>query len=406
MNLLAENRALLNLCIDGSFGTEASIVSRYRNAVRFYDREDEDQAFKRHLLACSIREGARIVPLFEYKGVVINIMDETSWMATGSLKSVDGCLTTAFCRMEGDRQTVFESGGNTGSALTLYGQRAGIETFFFCPAENMDLLDGSLFDGKRTHLIGVHDRGRLKDLTRLFAEKTGIRHIPDKSWRYMAAMFRGLFILEQMLTAGGFDWISQTVSAGFGPIGIYNVLKNFVPEIKALPRFLGVQQEANCPMFRAWKPAAAGQVGAAGKGQAKLLTRVMYDDSPQTYKTFEDLRQLLLLTRGDLLTVNEEEFNARVHGPPADPPLLEALLARGIDITLRSGQVVEKTGLIALVGTLKAIDAGIIAKGSKVLCCLTSGVSKADGRAEPELTVRDDQELLAYLATHPAGRGR
>lgn len=402
MNLLAENRALLNKCIDGSFGTEASIVSRYRNAVRFYDHEEEDQAFKRQIIACSIREGARIVQLFNYKGVAINVMDETSWMATGSLKSVDGCLTTSFCRMEGARRTAFESGGNTGSALTLYGQNAGIETFFFCPAENTDLLDSSLFDGTRSHLIGVYDRGRLKDLTRLFSEKTGIRHIPEKSWRYMAAMFRGLFIMEHMLTVSGFDWISQTVSAGFGPIGIYNVLKNFVPEIKTLPRFLGAQQEANCPMFRAWKPGAAGQAGEAGGKKAKLLTRVMYDDSPQTYKTFEDLRQLLLLTRGDLLTVNEEEFTSCVHGP-GGRPILESLLSRGIDITLRSGQVVEKTGLIALVGTLKAIDSGIIEKGSRVLCCLTSGVSKSDGRAEPELTVRDAQELLDYLETHQEG---
>jgi len=397
MNLLAVNKASLDTCIDRSFGLDASIVSRYRNAVRFYDNEDDDQAFKRQILACSIREGARIVRLFTYKGVEINILDETSWMATGSLKSIDGCLTTAFCRREGARRTAFESGGNTGSALTLYGQRAGIETFFFCPAENTDLLDGSLFDGARAHLIGVSDRGRLKELTRLFSEKTGIRHIPDKAWRYVAAMFRGLFILEHMLTVGGFDWISQAVSAGFGPIGIYNVLKNFAPEIKALPRFLGVQQEANCPIFRAWRPEAVGLATEAGK--EKLLTRVMYDDSPQTYKTFEDLRQLLLQTRGDLLTVNTKEFTAYVHGPAENPPILKSLLSQGIDITVKSGQVVEKTGLIALVGTLKAIDSGQIEKGSKILCCLTSGVSKADGRAEPELIVRDAKDLLDYLET-------
>jgi hypothetical protein len=209
-------------------------------------------------------------------------------------------------------------------------------------------------------------------------------------------MFRGLFILEQMLVSNRFDWITQTVSAGFGPIGIYKVLKAFQPEILRLPRFLGIQQEANSPMFKAWRSESSGIQGKTGPGE-KLLTRVMYDNSPQTYKTYSELQQLLLISQGDLLTINGDEYDSYTD-PAADyGSLLELFLSKGIDITLKAGQVIEKTGIIALVGTLKAIDAGTIAVGSNVLCCLTSGVCEADGLAQPELTVRNSQDILEYV---------
>jgi threonine synthase len=392
MKLLAGNRAALENCIDAAIGPETSIVSRYRDAVQFTDNAENDRALKRYLLAGSIREGVRVIQLLTYKGVTIHILDETSWMATGSLKSIDGCLTAALCRMEGAERMAFESGGNSGSALTRYGQHAGLETFFFCPLDNIDLLDSRLFDNRKAHLIGVEDRGQVKALAGLFAKEAHIRHVPDKSWRYSAAMFRGLFILEQMLTATSYDWISQTVSAGFGPIGIYKVLETFRSELHGLPRFLGIQQEANCPMFEAWRPGAEHKEG-------RLLTRVMYDDSPQTYKTFSDLQQLLLLSRGDLLTINGEEFDSYVYTSAECGRIPDLLLSRDIAISLGSGQVLEKTGMIALAGTLKAIDTGTIAAGSSVLCCLTSGVSQADGLARPELTVRNTRDVLKYAET-------
>ncbi|MFA6148391.1 MAG: hypothetical protein WC899_09295 [bacterium] len=404
MKLSVENRAALEKRIDGSCSPDTSIVRRYRDAVRFDDRPERDLAFRRILPESSIREGVRIVPLPAYRGVAIHLLDETSRMATGSLKSIDGCLTTSFCRAEGVGRIAFESGGNTGSALTRYGRNAGLETFFFCPRENVDLLDSGLFRDRKAHLVGVEDRGRVKEFTALFAKTAGIRRVPEKSWRYAAGMFRGLFLLEHMLTTGGFDWISQTVSAAFGPIGIYGVLKAFREELRMLPRFLGIQQEANCPMFRAWNPEAARRLGNAGQEPGRLLARIMYDDSPDTHGTCGDLQDLLLQTRGDLLTVNGEEFDARLDPSAEFGPVLEMLRSRDIAITLRSGQVTEKTGLIALAGTLKAIDAGTIRRGSRVLCCLTSGVSETDGLAQPERSVRNDREVLDYAESVREGR--
>jgi threonine synthase len=404
MKFSAGNRSTFEQRIDGAYPPETSIVCRYRDAMRFDELEENDLAFKRYLLDSSIREGVRVVPLPTYRGVAIHLLDETSWMATGSLKSIDGCLTASLCRMEGIGRIAFESGGNTGAALTRYGRNAGLETFFFCPLDNVDLLDGMLFDGPRAHLIAVRDRERVKELAGLFSKTAGIRRVPDKSWRYAAGMFRGLFILEHMLAAGEFDWISQTVSAAFGPIGIYKVLDAFREDGLGLPRFLGIQQEANCPMVRAWKPAAARRLGEAGQGQGRLLARIMYDNSPDTYETYRDLRQLLLRTRGDLLTVNGEEFDSYLHPSAECGPVLELLRSRGIEISLRAGKVIDGAGMMALVGTLKAIDSGVIPAGGSVLCALTGGASAADGSARPELTVRGEQDVLDYAGTIREGR--
>ncbi|MCL7487462.1 MAG: hypothetical protein M8357_04715 [Desulfobulbaceae bacterium] len=397
MKLLATDSSSLEGCIDKDITAETSIVCRYRNAVRFDNFSERDHALKKYLRKTSIREGARIVPFLQYRGVEIHLLDETSRMATGTLKSIDGCLTAAFCLDEGIKKSVFESGGNTGSALTRYGRQAGLETFFFCPQANIDLLDSRIFSSGQAHLVGVEDRGRVKELAELFAAKTGIRHVPEKPWRNCAAMFRGLFILEQLLSTGTYDWLSQSVSAGFGPIGIYSVLQQYLPELGSVPRFLGIQQETNCPVFSMWKPQAAPRFTAAQATADKLLTRVMYDETPQTYRTYEDLRQLLLITRGDLLTLNAEEFDAFLRPSDEYGRILDQLDTLGIPVTLRAEDIVEKTGMIALAGTLKAIATGTIKAGSRVLCCLTSGVSNADGSARPEITVRNRQDVLQYI---------
>lgn len=394
MKLTAGNRAAFASGVNTAYRPDQSIVCRYLDLMRFFDDPVHDRMFKRHLLDTTIREGARIVDLVEFNGVTVRVLDETSAMATGSLKAIDGCLTAALCLTEGARRIAFESGGNTGSALTRYGRHAGVETFFFCPVENLDLLDSNLFLEGKNRLIGVADRSRLKEFTASFTRATGIRHLPERSWRYAASMLRGLFILEQLLAGMKFDWLIQTISAAFGPIGIYRVLDAFKGDLPSLPRFLGVQQQANCPMYTAWKrnQDATEEVAAT---QGNLLTRVMYDRDPRTYDTYGDLCALLQSTDGEMLTVDEAEFLRTLVA--THPFLVQVLHSRGIPITLQSGEIVEKTGLIALAGTFKAIDRGIIPPGSSVLCCLTGGVTGADGRARPERVLETELDLQEYI---------
>jgi hypothetical protein len=130
-----------------------------------------------------------------------------------------------------------------------------METFFFIPEENLDLLDGRIFaKDERAHLVSMEDPGATKGAARLFQERNRLPRIPKVPWRYEASRCRGYFVLEHMLRRGvRYDWLTQTVSAAFGPIGIYAVLGGFEAELGKVPRFLGIQQAANCPMARAWR---------------------------------------------------------------------------------------------------------------------------------------------------------
>src|SRR4029077_16479 len=104
--------------IDHSIPATASVVMRYRDACRLADDAEQDRALKDCLPRTSIGEGLRVVSLLEYKDVAVDVLDATSLMATGTHKSIDGCVTTAHCLLSGYRRIVFESGGNTGTALT------------------------------------------------------------------------------------------------------------------------------------------------------------------------------------------------------------------------------------------------------------------------------------------------
>ena len=150
-------------------------------------------------------------------------------------------------------------------------------------------------------------------------------------------------------------------------------------------------------MYRAWKTKRTTIEPTEINSMKELLTRVMYDVKPQTYGTYKDLKNILVTTGGDLTTVNHQEFTDFLEDELGGKSILNLLKDHGIEITLNNGEVVEKTGLIALEGTLKEIDKGRIAKGSKVLCCLTSGISEADGKAKPELRILTSDNLTEVL---------
>jgi len=389
MKILARNRLSFDKCIDGKYSPEESIVLRYRNAFDFGTTTKEDSDYKEWLQKTSIREGARIFPLLRYRGVDIYILDETSLMFTRTLKSIDGCVSIAMCKLRGYDRVVFESGGNTGTALTEYGQRAGLETFFFCPEENLSLLNTKTFEPDHAHLISVEKPGMVKEAVKRFEKMNGLKHIPDTEWRYNASVFRGFFVLEHMMGSGRFDWLVQTVSAAFGPIGIYRVLQEFRKDIGEATRLLGVQQAVNCPLYKSWKSNRASLEPTEIDSTSHLLTRVMYDVKPHTYGTYKDLRKILFDSKGDLTTIGHKEFSDFLECQFDGKTVLELLQDNGIEISARNGDVVEKAGLIALAGTLKGIEKGKIQEGAKVLCCLTGGMSAADGQVKPEYRIND-----------------
>lgn len=399
MSILATNKLSFEESINTKVDQEESIVLRYMNALQFEATPEENLKYKEYLKETSIREGARIVPLMTYKGVEIYIMDETSLMHTKTIKSIDGSVSIAHCKLRGYDRVVFESGGNTGTAFTEYAQKWGLETFLFLPKNNISLLYSKSFESNKSHIISVEDVGLVKKAAHLFGKLNGITHIPEVIWRYQASMFRGFFILEYMLLKERFDWITQTISAAFGPVGIYRVLREFKEEIGGFPRFLGIQQKANCPMYTAWKSNKMMPEPTKRRYAEQLLTPVMYDAEPHSYGSYDELVRILNDTEGDLTTIDHTEFRVFLEQDFNGKDILQPFNDNGIEISVRDGEVVEKTGLIALAGTLKEIDNGNIPKGSRILCCLTSGTTRADGLARPEYVLKDLESMAKEYRT-------
>ena len=372
--------------IDRSCPADRSVVLRYRRACRLGEDPAAD-TLEPLLARTSLGEGMRVVPLFVHRGVTVEALDSTSLMATHTHKSVDGCVTTAHCLRAGHRRILFESGGNTGAALTLYASRAGIETFLFLPAENLPLLDAGTFAAPGVHVVAVESAADVKPAAAAFARREGIPRVPELGWRHEAAACIGGFLLEHLLAHEAPTHFVQGISAAFAPIGIYRMLEPFRTRLGGLPSFLGVQQSANCPMVRAWR--GAGDAGEAPLPSSTegLLARVMYDGAPKTYRTFEDLQRLLSATAGDLTTIDRDGFDRWLEEPIEGLTALDHLAAAGLRITTRRGEIVEKAGLMGLAAAVREIAGGRFPEGSRLLVNVTGGTAESAGQVLPELVI-------------------
>lgn len=389
--------------IDEGIDATQSVVLRYRHAVRFAEDPRLDRHFKELLDRTTLSEGLRIVPLLTCRGVRIDVLDQSSLMETRTLKSIDGCLAAAWSLVEPFDRCVFESGGNTGSALTRYAATAGLETYCIVPHENLGLLDSTLFAPPEAHLIAVTDPSEVKRSAHRLAELLKVPRIPRSGWRQQASSLIGCFVLERLLTGGGYDVIVQTISAAFAPVGIYRVLSD---QLATLPMFIGIQQAANCPMVHAWRGDSENAQEAPVASTARLLNRVMYDHRPHTYGTLDQLRGILETTAGHLDTVDHAEFSRYLQQRLDGAELLDHLAAQGIEVGRRGEEILEKAGVMAVIGTLKQIEAGHIAAPARVLVCFTGGTACPDGRVAPDWVIGTADELDAIVATQSRYRSR
>jgi threonine synthase len=381
---------------DERYSTERSVVLRYAPALLNKMIAEED------LLACSRQERMRVLSIGNFNGVDLVLVDETSGMASGTHKSLDACISIALCRRMGIRRAVFSSGANTGSALSLYGASIGLESYFFCPAGNVGRLDGALFERPSAHLIVVEgsDR-RVKQAARLFSELISAPIIPAFEWRMVSAACRALFLAEQISRNGRhFDWLVQTVCAGFGPVGIYNALGCLVQsgylDKTEVPKFLAVQQQGLSPIVQAWQKGLTSlpPLGAA-EWKEDPIEPILYNTYPD--QTYPMLHQTLVTWGGDATAIGKADFDR--YGPE----FLRRVEDAGVKVvrTTTAGEekILQRAGLMSGVGALKAIAEGRIAKGQTVVCSLTGGAGPAPtSAATPDYSIPLDDNLEQSIA--------
>ena len=366
--------------------------------LRYCPIASHERLTLKDFLKVHIREGARIIKFFDYKGVHIYLADESTLMAGGNFKTLEACFTIGYSRKKGYKRIAFSSGANLGSSLTLYGRKAGIETFFFQPKAAAWKLDSRLFEARGSHLIAVDKPEKeVKKAAILFARMAGIKHVPEVEWRYLATGIRALFVFEYMLKKNiRFDWIAQAVCAGYGPIGFYNCAQELIRERivgkEVIPKFLGIQQAGLMPMVRAWRDrhdhiCPADRATRAGD----VLSPSLYNTSPD--RSYPYLYRHLVRFGGDLISVTKTEYDSHLS------LLLEGLARRNIRININGQErILENAGLIGLAGCLKAIDKKIIKKGETMLCFFTGGAGSSRKKiAEPEFEIKRKDDLKSAL---------
>jgi threonine synthase len=359
--------------VDEEFPPERSLLLRYRRAIEAVDGGVAPPLDD--LLACSLSEGARALFLAEHRGVRIFVADESSLMATGTYKALDACVIAACARRAGLRRVVLSSGGNLGYALAAYARRSGLSLVFFHPASTLYKLDASNFDfdGARVVSVDLPERA-VKSLAVAFARRWKLPHVPDVRWRLAASAVRAPFLLESAARLGErFDVLAQAMCAGYGPVGIYRCFAALVDggwvDAARVPRFLGLQQDANAPMVRAWGEGASA-IGARHVAAApdRYLEPGLYNTNPE--ENYARLHDLIRRFGGELEAVSEAGY--RRH----EETLLGWFAARGLAFTRRpdSAEVLEKTGLITGAGLLEAIERGRVPAGRTALYLLTGGL--------------------------------
>jgi threonine synthase len=353
----------------------------------------------------SIREGFRLTELRPFQNVRLLVLDESSCMQTGTYKSLDGCITTSLCKHLGYKQIAFSSGANAGMALAEYGNRVGIETYFFCPSTTLYKIRGELFHNPLSHLICVEGTDRdVKRTARLFGELTGTPVVPLLEWRLLASSIRGKFLAEQMKSASqGYDWFAQSVCAGFGPIGTYRALwelsKAGELDSSWIPAFLGIQQSALSPIATAWKSGAASLSEPAEWNPGPSIEPGLYNTHPK--ETYGSLTDILSRTKGDMLIVEADEYSVNRQ------EYVDRLQEAGIRLTTQpqTGEYIERAGVLAGSGIIKAIKTGKIKEGQTVICSLSGGTGPLPASTpQPEWMIPQNENLESELSRYLAGR--
>ena len=226
-------------------------------------------------------------------------------------------------------------------------------------------------------------------------------HIPAMEWRFVATGLRALFVFETIRQRQlRFDWISQTICAGYGPIGFYDRAGRLVSE-GAIGRRRWCRSSSGFSRNRARRWCGPGVSGIDGSkprtspaSPSDLLDPALYNTNPEG--SYPLLHRHLLRYGGELRALRREEYEKHL-------PLVRRELANsGIRLKTRRmngrEEIMEKAGIMALAGTLAAIDEGTIRKGETVLSFFTGGAGDFSGReAVPECLIGPEDDLTSAV---------
>jgi threonine synthase len=348
----------------------------------------------RWLRRATIQEGMEVIYGYEYKDVVLGILDLSTYAATGTFKSSVACVTVAECLQRNVRRFITQSSGNTANALALYASVAEIPALILYPAASRYKIDPKLGESPFVRLVEfMGSEEELKLLIQEYSEVSGVPWLPTMEMQVKSNKLRAYFLADcEAKHNVHFAWHVQALSSGWGVFGFYDGTEEIHSKGESLqPRFFGVQQEAVCPFYNyltSEKPP---------ERIPQIIEPTLFRSQP-TPTMLEKMKDIVERSNGRIVRLSNQSYE---HYKDLAVQTISEFGVRLGKVRMGDQSVLkEKAGVIAMAAVLQEIDAGLIPEGDNVLICLTGG-SGADRATlyDPKQTIspHDGVEALREI---------
>lgn len=317
---------------------------RYREAIPIEDDRN----------VISFDEG--MTPLVAWKYKKYDLLAKLDYLfPTGSFKDRGATVLLSFLKEVGVKRFIEDSSGNAGAAVAAYAAKGDLECEIYCPSYTSQgkIAQITLYGAKLRQIRGTRTETAQAALKR--AEK-----------EFYASHNWNPFFLEGLKTvayetAEQLGWRAPDnviCPLGFGGLflGLYIGFKELRDHglIEKIPRLLGVQPEACCPVYQAFR-SQSSRIEKFDQSRPTLAEGVCATEPMRGAMIIKALAE----TNGAVTTVSEEE------------------IMEGVRILAEQGFFVEPTSAVVAKAIEHFHDEGVLPTGEQTIVILTGTGLKA-----------------------------
>ncbi len=304
-----------------------------------------------------------MTPLVQLMYKEFDLMAKVDFLLpSGSFKDRGATVLTSFMKEIGIKSCIEDSSGNAGSALAAYTAKGNIECEIYCPeyTSSAKLFQISSYGAKLNRIPGTR-----ADTENAVLENTNHKFYASHNWNpfFLEGIKTCAYEIAEQLNWKAPDNVICPLGFGGLFLGLYKGFKELLKHglISKMPKLLGVQSEACCPVYQAYRH------------QSKHINK-FHQDKPTLAEGIcatKPMRDTMILralsdTQGAVTIVSDKE------------------LQEGIRILATQGLFVEPTSAVVV----KALDhfhaERVLSEGDKTIVILTgTGLKALSGMAPP-----------------------
>ena len=323
----------------------------------------EDSTLWRYRQALPIADDASIISLGEGMTPLVSFDNDTHdhrlkldfVCPTGSYKDRGAAVLLSKVKELGVQAVVEDSSGNAGAAIAAYSAKAGIDCTIYCPTSTSKgkLAQISMY-GAELKLI----EGNRAATTQAVLEAAETTYYASHNWNpfflegtktiaFEIVEQLGWQVPDHVICPIGFGSVYMGLHIGFGELHAQGI-------ITKIPRLLGVQSAACCPVYKAHSE-----------------NRSQVERSPQTYETLAEGITSEAPIRGSTIMGALRETNGAI------TVVDETEIESGIKALASKGIYVEPTSAVIVKAFDKFVESGFIRTGDVTVSILTGSGLKA-----------------------------